>query len=52
MDVFPFYLFDLEGDKVCITKYDFDKYFIIDLWGKSGGLYDVKFKERYKKIKK
>ena len=43
---------ELEGDIVWITNYEFDKYFIIDAWVKSGGSCDVKVKERYKKKKK
>ena len=34
-----------------ITKYDYDKYFSIYAWGKSGGSCDAKVKEKKKEIK-
>ena len=42
----------MEGDIVRITNCDYDKYFSIAAWGKSGGTCDAKLRGKYqKKIK-
>ena len=46
MGIFHFtFLPILEGDIVRISNYDYDKYFSIYAWGKSGGTCDTKVKE-------
>ena len=37
----------LEGDIVRIRNYDYDKYFKIAAWGKSGGTCDAKVKDKF-----
>ena len=41
----------LEGDIVRISNHDYDKYFSIYAWGKSGGTCDTKVKENTRKTK-
>ena len=42
----------LEGNIVHIINYEYDKYFSISAWGKSGVSCDSKVKEKYKKTTK
>ena len=45
MDILPFSCLPiLEGDIVRIINYEYDKYFSIDAWRKSGGTCDTKVK--------
>ena len=39
----------MEGDIVHITNYDYDKYFSIPAWGKSGVTCDAKERGKYQK---
>ena len=41
-----------EVDIVWIKNYDYNKYFSIDAWVKSGGSCDAKVKDKYKKTTK
>ena len=38
-----------KGDKIRITKYDYNKYFSIAVWVKPGEYYDIKEKENLQK---
>ena len=52
MGIFHFtFLPILEGDIVRISNYDYDKYFSIYAWGKSGGTCDIKVKENTRETK-